>query len=48
MGFESKPLRTRSVSLKKYGLLQVMGYEGYGLRGVRLYLFSVVSSIIEP
>jgi hypothetical protein len=30
-------LGTRSVPTKRYGLSRVMGYEGYGLRGIRLY-----------
>jgi hypothetical protein len=31
MGFESKSLGTELVPSQKYGLLQVMGYDRYGL-----------------
>jgi hypothetical protein len=30
-------LHTISVTLKSYGVLESMGYQGYGLRGLRLY-----------
>ena len=31
-------LRTKLVAPKTYGLSWIMGYEGYGLRGIRLYI----------
>jgi hypothetical protein len=37
-------LQTKLVTRKIYGLLEIMGYEGYGLRGLRLYThFTFVS-----
>ena len=42
MGF---PPYTNSGTPKTYGLSQVMAYEGYGLRGCRLYLSCALSVI---
>ena len=37
--FGSILLGTVPVPAQRYGLLRVMGYEGYGLGGVRLYMY---------
>ena len=37
-GFMGYSLRTKVVDRKMYGVLEVMGYDRYGLRQVRLYI----------